>query len=87
MEAGMASLYKKPVILNNSRTDKPVKTKSRKWLGRFKDEHGEPSDSPHFRSRLAPMIGANTAFHLGGRLQKMYWICIGPRSDVKDLPC
>jgi hypothetical protein len=54
MEAGMASLYKKPVILNNSRTDKPVKTKSRKWLGRFKDEHGEPSDSPHFRSHLAP---------------------------------
>ena len=87
MEAGMASLYKKPVILNNSRTDKPVKTKSRKWLGRFKDEHGEPSDSPHFRSHLAPLIGANTAFHLYGRLQKMYWIYIGPRSDVKDLPC
>jgi hypothetical protein len=33
MEAGMASLYKKPVILNDPKTDKPVKTKSRKWLG------------------------------------------------------
>jgi hypothetical protein len=40
MEAGMASLYKKPVILNDPKTDKPVKTKSRKWWGRFKDEHG-----------------------------------------------
>ncbi|MFN5076512.1 MAG: hypothetical protein ACK5MO_13045 [Planctomyces sp.] len=36
----MASLYKKPVILNDPKTDKPVKTKSRKWWGRFKDEHG-----------------------------------------------
>jgi len=40
MEAGMASLYKKPVILNDPKTDKPVKTKSRKWWGRFKNEHG-----------------------------------------------
>lgn len=36
----MASLYKKPVILNDPKTDRPVKTKSRKWWGRFKDEHG-----------------------------------------------
>ncbi len=36
----MASLYKKPVILNDPKTDKPVKTKSRNWWGRFKDEHG-----------------------------------------------
>jgi hypothetical protein len=35
MEAGMASLYKKPVILNDQKADKPVKTKSRKWWGRF----------------------------------------------------
>lgn len=40
LEAWVASLYKKPVILNDPKTDKPVKTKSRKWWGRFKDEHG-----------------------------------------------
>ncbi len=40
LKAGMASLYKEPVILNDPKTDKPVKTKSRKWWGRFKDEHG-----------------------------------------------
>ncbi|MEY2725146.1 MAG: hypothetical protein RLZZ458_1013 [Planctomycetota bacterium] len=40
MEAGMASLYKKPVILNDPKTDKPVKTKSRKWWGQLNDETG-----------------------------------------------
>ena len=46
-------------------------------VGRFNGETGEPSDSPHFRSRLAPLIGDDTAFHLCGRLQKMYWNYIG----------
>ena len=36
----MASLYKKPVIITDLKTGQKVKTKSKKWWGRFKDEDG-----------------------------------------------
>ncbi|MDZ4782329.1 MAG: tyrosine-type recombinase/integrase [Planctomycetia bacterium] len=36
----MASLYKKPVIVNDTKSGKKTKTKSRKWWGRFRDENG-----------------------------------------------
>jgi integrase/recombinase XerD len=36
----MASLYKKPVFITDPRTGKRIKTKSKKWWGRFRDENG-----------------------------------------------
>jgi len=36
----MASLYKKSVVRTNPKTGQKVKTKSRKWWGRFRDENG-----------------------------------------------
>ncbi len=36
----MASLYKKPVILRDPKTGKKVKTKSKKWWGRYTDSLG-----------------------------------------------
>lgn len=36
----MASLYKKPVVMTDPKTGERVKTKSKKWWGRYKDENG-----------------------------------------------
>jgi integrase len=36
----MASLYKKPVIITDPKTGQQVKTKSKKWWGRYNDENG-----------------------------------------------
>jgi len=36
----MASLYKKPVVVTDPKTGERVKTKSKKWWGRFRDENG-----------------------------------------------
>lgn len=36
----MASLYKKPVIVTDTKTGQRVKAKSKKWWGRYKDENG-----------------------------------------------
>jgi len=36
----MASLYKKPVMITDPKTGQRVKTKSKKWWGRYKDENG-----------------------------------------------
>jgi integrase len=39
-ETNMASLYKKPIIVTDPKSGQKVKTKSKKWWGRFRDEHG-----------------------------------------------
>jgi integrase len=36
----MASLYRKPVIVTDPKTGQRVKSKSKKWWGRYKDENG-----------------------------------------------
>ena len=36
----MASLYKKPVMMTDPKTGERVKTKSKKWWGRYRDENG-----------------------------------------------
>ncbi len=36
----MASLYKKPILVTDTKTGKRVKGKSRKWWGRYRDENG-----------------------------------------------
>jgi integrase len=47
----MASLYKKPVILRDPKTGIKVKTKSRKWWGRFRDHLGVEHRMPLARDR------------------------------------
>ncbi len=37
----MANLYKKPVIVTDPKTGQKIKTKSKKWWGRYRDENGE----------------------------------------------
>ncbi len=49
----MPSLYKKPVMLKDARTGERVKTKSKKWWGRYKDENG--------RERRVPLATDKTA--------------------------
>jgi hypothetical protein len=36
----MANLYKKPVFLTDPKTGEKVKTKSKKWWGRYRDVNG-----------------------------------------------
>lgn len=36
----MANLYKKPVIMTDPKTGQKIKTKSKKWWGRYRDENG-----------------------------------------------
>lgn len=36
----MASLYKKPVFITDPKTRKRIKTRSKKWWGRYRDENG-----------------------------------------------
>jgi site-specific recombinase XerD len=49
----MASLYKKPVILRDPRTGRRVKTKSKKWWGRFRDASGQEKRVPLAVDRTA----------------------------------
>ena len=36
----MASIYKKPVFVMDAKTGQKIKTKSKKWWGRYRDENG-----------------------------------------------
>ena len=49
----MASLYKKPVVITHPKTGQRVKTKSKKWWGRFKDENGFEKRVPLATDRAA----------------------------------
>jgi integrase len=49
----MASIYKKPVLLTDPRTGRKVKTKSKKWWGRFRDEYGNEKRVPLATDRAA----------------------------------
>ncbi|GIW78766.1 MAG: hypothetical protein KatS3mg105_0573 [Gemmatales bacterium] len=49
----MASLYKKPVIVTDPKTGEKIKTKSKKWWGRYRDASG--------RERRVPLATDKTA--------------------------
>lgn len=49
----MASLYKKPISLRDPRTGQRVKTKSKKWWGRFRDASGQETRVPLAVDRMA----------------------------------
>jgi len=36
----MASLYKKPITVTDLKTGEKIKSRSKKWWGRFRDENG-----------------------------------------------
>jgi site-specific recombinase XerD len=42
----MASLYRKPIVVTDPRTGRRVKTKSKKWWGRYRDQHGTEKRVP-----------------------------------------
>jgi len=42
----MASLYKKPIVTTDPKSGTKVKSKSKKWWGRFRDEHGKEKRVP-----------------------------------------
>jgi len=42
----MASLYKKPIVTIDPATGRRVKSKSKKWWGRFRDEHDQEKRVP-----------------------------------------
>lgn len=55
----MASLYKKPVVMTDPKTGERVKTKSRKWWGRFKDENGVERRVPLAADKMAAQAMLN----------------------------
>jgi site-specific recombinase XerD len=61
----MASLYKKPVVVNDPKTGKKINAKSKKWWGRYRDENGV--------ERRVPLATDKTAAQamLGERVKKV----------------
>ena len=55
----MASIYKKPVIVRDPRTGRKVKTKSKKWWGRFRDASGQEKRVPLAVDRSAAQTMLN----------------------------
>jgi integrase len=55
----MASLYKKPVVLTDPETGERVKTKSKKWWGRFRDENGTEKRVPLAADKTAALAMLN----------------------------
>jgi integrase len=55
----MANIYKKPVVLTDPKTGKRVKTKSKKWWGRFRDESGREKRVPLAVDRAAALAMLN----------------------------
>jgi len=49
----VASLYKKPVIIRDPKTGEKIKTKSRKWWGRYRDAYGTEKRVPLATDRRA----------------------------------
>ncbi len=52
----MASLYKKPVFIRDPRTGRRVKTKSKKWWGRYRDASGREKRVPLAIDRTAAQV-------------------------------
>ncbi len=52
----MASLYKKPVFIRDPRTGRRVKTKSKKWWGRYRDASGLEKRVPLAIDRTAAQV-------------------------------
>ncbi len=55
----MASLYKKPVIVTDPKTGQKIKTKSKKWWGRYRDEYGAEKRVPLATDKTAAQAMLN----------------------------
>src|SRR5215510_4293096 len=55
----MASLYKKPVVVTDSKTGRKLKTKSKKWWGRYRDENGAERRVPLAADKAAAQAMLN----------------------------
>jgi site-specific recombinase XerD len=55
----MASLYKKPVVVTDPVTGVRTKTKSKKWWGRYRDEHGFDKRVPLANDKTASLAMLN----------------------------
>ena len=55
----MASLCKKPIFITNPKTGEKVKTKSKKWWGRFRNEHGVEKRVPLATDKAAAQTMLN----------------------------
>jgi integrase len=55
----MASLYKKPVFVVDPRTGRKAKAKSKKWWGRYRDEHGTERRIPLAVDKSAAQVMLN----------------------------
>jgi len=58
-ETKMASLYKKPIIVTDPKTGQKVKTKSKKWWGRYRDENGKERRVPLAADKAAAQAMLN----------------------------
>jgi hypothetical protein len=52
----MACLYKKTVLVTDPKTGQKVKTKSKKWWGRYRDEHRMEKRVPLAIDKLAAQV-------------------------------
>ncbi len=59
---GMASLYKKPVFVTDKKNGQKVKTKSKKWWGRYRDENGVERRVPLAIDKAAAQAMLNELF-------------------------
>ena len=57
----MASLYKKPVVITDPKTGERIKTKSKKWWGRYNDENGVERRIPLAADKSAAQAMLNEA--------------------------
>src|SRR5262245_59040169 len=55
----MASLYKKPVVVIEPKTGQKIKTKSKKWWGRYRDENGAERRVPLAADKAAAQAMLN----------------------------
>ncbi len=55
----MASLYKKPVTVTDPKTGERIKTKSKKWWGRYREENGQDRRVPLARDKAAAQAMLN----------------------------
>jgi hypothetical protein len=55
----MASLYKKPINMTDPKTGKKIKSKSKKWWGRYRDEYGAEKRVPLATDKTAAQAMLN----------------------------
>lgn len=79
----MANLYKKTIVILDRRTGLKVKSKSKKWWGRFRDDLGRDKRVPLARNKVAAQAMLN---HLVERAELRAAGCIDFTDEYAKLP-